>query len=212
MTSTGSTRRERVSAVQLDAVGGIAGDMFSAALLDAQPDLWPACERAIAAVGLSDGARVSLAGHRDSMLAGSRFVVEGPAPHRHEHRHPGGRWPELRARMQLFAALQARGGLLAFARVAAGALGPEFRVVGPAQADAETAGDVVTITFADGARVVMNTQRPARQVWLAGGARAWHFSYDESREAWMDDKGQGDELLATLRALAAHAGVELPTS
>ena len=87
-----------------------------------------------------------------------------------------------------------------------------FDEVDPDEADAETAGDVVTITFADGARVVMNTQRPARQIWLAGGARAWHFSYDEARQVWMDDKGQGDELLATLRALAADAGVDLPSS
>jgi pyridinium-3,5-bisthiocarboxylic acid mononucleotide nickel chelatase len=68
----------QVSAVHLDAVGGIAGDMFSAALLDVRPDLWPACERAIAAVGLDDGTRVSLARYGDSMLSGSRFVVEAP--------------------------------------------------------------------------------------------------------------------------------------
>jgi len=66
----------RVSAVHLDAVGGISGDMFSAALLDVRPDLWPACVRAIAAVGLDDGTRVSLASFGDSMLSGSRFVVE----------------------------------------------------------------------------------------------------------------------------------------
>jgi uncharacterized protein (TIGR00299 family) protein len=69
-----------VTAVHLDAVGGVAGDMFAGALLDIRPDLWPACQRAIAAVGLPDGAMARLTRHSDGMLAGSRFVVDGPAP------------------------------------------------------------------------------------------------------------------------------------
>lgn len=78
------------------------------------------------------------------------------------------------------------------------------------EADAESAGDVITVTFRDGSRIVLNTQRPARQLWLAGGDRAWHFSWDQARESWIDDKGSGDELVSTLRALCARAGVELP--
>lgn len=90
---------ETVSAVHLDAVGGIAGDMFAAALLDIRPDLWPPCEWAIRAVGLPDGARASLTPHGDGVLTGSRFVVEGPAPmlpgNGDHHVH----WPEIRSRI-----------------------------------------------------------------------------------------------------------------
>jgi uncharacterized protein (TIGR00299 family) protein len=89
----------RVSAVHLDAVGGIAGDMFSAALLDVRPDLWPACERAIAAVGLADRTRVSLAGHGDSMLSGSRFVVEVPPRDRSGGGPSSVRWRDIRERI-----------------------------------------------------------------------------------------------------------------
>lgn len=42
------------------------------------------------------------------------------------------------------------------------------------EADVETAGDVITITWRSGAKCVINTQRPVRQIWLAGGDRAWH--------------------------------------
>lgn len=79
-------------------------------------------------------------------------------------------------------------------------------------ADAESAGDVITITWKDGARCVVNTQRPVRQVWLAGGARAWHFSWDEASSSWLDDKGSGAELCATIEAIARDKGVEIEIS
>lgn len=77
-------------------------------------------------------------------------------------------------------------------------------------ADVEPSGDVVRITHRDGSQIVVNTQRPARQIWLAGGRRAWHFSWDEPSERWLDDKGRGDELFATIRRLTKEAiGVTL---
>ncbi len=76
-------------------------------------------------------------------------------------------------------------------------------------ADVDTAGDVISIRFRDGLRAVINTQRPARQIWLAGGDRAWHFGYDEASKSWLDDKGTGAELFATISALSrTGAGVE----
>lgn len=99
MTNVGENDSMRISAVHLDAVGGIAGDMFSAALLDVRPDLWPACERAIAAVGLADGTRVSLASYRDSMLSGSRFAVEAPSQVRPSDGRPHVRWSNIRDRV-----------------------------------------------------------------------------------------------------------------
>jgi CyaY protein len=77
--------------------------------------------------------------------------------------------------------------------------------------DVERAGDVVTLTFANAKKAVINTQRPTRQIWLAGNARAWHFSWDEAAARWIDDKGQGVELLAQVAAIVEeNAGVHLP--
>lgn len=85
-----------------------------------------------------------------------------------------------------------------------------FEDVDPDDADVEQAGDVIRIDFRGGQRVVLNTQRPARQLWLAGGAQAWHFSYDATRDAWVDDKGRGIELYAQLATLAKNAvGLEI---
>jgi CyaY protein len=75
-----------------------------------------------------------------------------------------------------------------------------FQDVDPEDADVETSGDVVRIDLRGGGRVVLNTQRPVHQLWLAGGQSAWHFSYDVQRERWLDDKGRG-ELFDVLREL-----------
>ena len=79
-------------------------------------------------------------------------------------------------------------------------------------ADIDSVGDVVTISVEPGSRgaggkIVINTQRPARQLWLAGGNRAWHFSFEEATGRWMDDKGSGAELFDTVREVCARAGL-----
>ena len=89
------------------------------------------------------------------------------------------------------------------------AIGDAFEDVDPEVVDCEIAGDVITLTFASGARCVVNTQRPTHQIWLAANARAWHFSWDPEQERWVDDKGRGD-LFTTLRAIVKEAtGVDL---
>lgn len=67
--------------------------------------------------------------------------------------------------------------------------------------DIDRAGDVITLTFAKGTKAIVNTQRPTRQIWLAANARAWHFSFDAAKDRWLDDKGQGVELLAQVAAI-----------
>ena len=80
-----------------------------------------------------------------------------------------------------------------------------FDDVDPEVADCESAGDVVTLTLAGRMKCVVNTQRPARQIWLAANARGWHFSWDAGSRRWLDDKGQGDELFATIARVVKDA-------
>jgi CyaY protein len=82
--------------------------------------------------------------------------------------------------------------------------------VDPDDVDCELAGDVLTLTFRGGAKCVVNTQRPTRQIWLAASARAWHFSWDEAKREWLDDKGRGVELFAKVGEIVkALAGVDV---
>ena len=69
----------------LDPVGGIAGDMFAAALLDARPDLAEGLRAALAGLKLPSSVTVSIEPHRDAALAGTRFDVTAPADEGHGH-------------------------------------------------------------------------------------------------------------------------------
>jgi CyaY protein len=54
--------------------------------------------------------------------------------------------------------------------------------------DLTTRDGLVQIEFDDGARYVVNRQGAARQMWLAAGARAWHYDLDPDTGEWLDDR------------------------
>jgi CyaY protein len=64
--------------------------------------------------------------------------------------------------------------------------------VDPDVCEISATGDMLTLLFANRVKVILNTQRAVRQLWLAARATAWHFSYDAAGDAWLDDKGRGD--------------------
>lgn len=82
--------------IHLHPLGGAAGDMFVACLLDAFPEHRPAVVEAAASLA-HVGCR--LLPHEDGTLTGSRFVVED-APHAHDHGHSHAHWRDIRARLQ----------------------------------------------------------------------------------------------------------------
>jgi uncharacterized protein (TIGR00299 family) protein len=63
----------------LDPLGGLAGDMFLAALLDAHPEHAEGVFAAMRAAGLPDSWQTRLLRHDDGVLSGHRVVIEGPA-------------------------------------------------------------------------------------------------------------------------------------
>lgn len=85
-----------------------------------------------------------------------------------------------------------------------------FDAIDPDDAEAETAGNTIHITYRGGKRCVVNTQTAARQIWLAGGQSGWHFSYDDPSGKWLHDKGTGDELFQTLARLTHEAVGQSP--
>jgi len=89
--------------IHLDAVGGVAGDMFIAAMLDAFPDLRDGMLAAIRAAGLPPDVHVGFAEHQDHALTGLRFRVIEPCAAEllvAAHHHPHTPFADIRAHLQ----------------------------------------------------------------------------------------------------------------
>jgi CyaY protein len=72
--------------------------------------------------------------------------------------------------------------------------------IDPDELDVELSQGVLTCTFSDGQRLIINSHHAAGQIWMAAFRQAWHFSPKEENGAvtWRTDK---DELRATVRNL-----------
>lgn len=82
--------------------------------------------------------------------------------------------------------------------------------VDPDLLEADTTGDMVTLTSSGGEKCVVNTQRAVRQIWVAGKGQGIHFDYDAASGKWMDDKGKGYELMAFIAdVVQSISGVQL---
>ncbi|MDB5524321.1 MAG: LarC family nickel insertion protein [Rhizobium sp.] len=82
--------------LHLDPVGGIAGDMFAAAILDLRPDLETGLRAALALCPLIEDVEFERLAHNDGVLTGQRFLVrkhgadrQHPHAHHHHHDHHG---------------------------------------------------------------------------------------------------------------------------
>jgi uncharacterized protein (TIGR00299 family) protein len=75
--------------IHLDPVGGIAGDMFAAAMLNAMPELAAPLMAAIGGLELPGEVQATLVDHDDGTMTGARFDVSLPKPESefdHDHR------------------------------------------------------------------------------------------------------------------------------
>jgi len=83
--------------IHLDPVGGVAGDMFVASLLDAWPELADRALCAIRKTGLCDTVEIKYLPYNDGILSGSRFSVTKRVAENTVHRHAHTHWAGLRA-------------------------------------------------------------------------------------------------------------------
>jgi pyridinium-3,5-bisthiocarboxylic acid mononucleotide nickel chelatase len=84
--------------LHLDPLGGLAGDMFLAALLDAHPELAEETFAAMRAAGLPDSWHTRLVRHHDDVLGGHRLLIEAPVV---EAGEPPSHFVDIRAGLQV---------------------------------------------------------------------------------------------------------------
>jgi CyaY protein len=66
--------------------------------------------------------------------------------------------------------------------------------------DSQRAGGLLELSFPDHSKIVLNTQPPLQELWLAARAGGFHFKYVQGR--WLDREGR--ELYAVLSSCASE--------
>ncbi len=83
-----------------------------------------------------------------------------------------------------------------------------FADIDPDDVEVSTSDGVLRLDLRDGTKIVINSHRAARQIWMAAVASAWHFD-PQTDGTWLASKS-GDELRATLaRLVRDRIGLEL---
>jgi CyaY protein len=78
-----------------------------------------------------------------------------------------------------------------------------------ANVDFENAGDVLTLEFENGSKLIVNKQGAARQLWVAARSGGFHYDWDPTSGAWRNDQ-TGAELFAELsRLVSQQAGTRV---
>jgi CyaY protein len=82
-----------------------------------------------------------------------------------------------------------------------------FADVDPDDVEVSVSDGVLRLDLRDGTRIVINSHRAARQIWMAAVSTAWHFDPVGEGGAWRAPK-TGEELRPTLAKLVhEHVGV-----
>lgn len=67
--------------------------------------------------------------------------------------------------------------------------------------DAQRTGGLLELSLPDGSALVVNTQPPLQEIWLAARQGGFHFRYVDGR--WLDTR-DSTEFFAALSACASH--------
>jgi len=75
-----------------------------------------------------------------------------------------------------------------------------------ADIDYETAGGILTLSFVNDSKIIINRQTPVKQLWLAAKSGGFHFDYDAGQGCWLRDQGGEEFFTALNRYCSEQAG------
>lgn len=73
--------------------------------------------------------------------------------------------------------------------------------------DTQRTGGLLELSFEDGSKIVVNTQPPLHEVWLAARAGGYHYRWGQGR--WLDTRDGSEFFDALSRHASAQAGQAL---
>ena len=76
--------------------------------------------------------------------------------------------------------------------------------------DFEGASGILTLTFLNKTKIIINKQAPLHQVWVATKFNGHHFSFEN--EQWHDQRGSGEFWQFMSDAVSKQAGINISLS
>jgi CyaY protein len=73
--------------------------------------------------------------------------------------------------------------------------------------DTQRTGGLLELVFPDGSRIIVNTQPPLQEIWLAARAGGYHYRHVQGR--WLDTRDGSEFFAALSRHASAQGGREL---
>jgi|SRR6185437_9201704 CyaY protein len=74
-----------------------------------------------------------------------------------------------------------------------------------ADIELERSGNVLTLEFQNGSKIIVNLQPPMQEIWIAAKAGGFHFKFADGR--WLDTRG-GREFFESLTEYATQQAGE----
>jgi CyaY protein len=73
-----------------------------------------------------------------------------------------------------------------------------------ADIEATRTGNVLTLELADGSKIVINTQAPTQQIWVAAKSGGYHYQWVDGQ--WRDTRDASELFAALSRVVSAQGG------
>jgi CyaY protein len=80
---------------------------------------------------------------------------------------------------------------------------------GDSDLDVERSGDVLTISFSDGAKFIISPNSPVNQLWVSANYEGHRFNFDGGKRFWIDEKTGQEFHVYISRLLSDKLGEEI---
>ncbi len=81
------------------------------------------------------------------------------------------------------------------------------RVADDLDIDVLRSGNVITLAFDNGHRIVVNSQEAAQEIWLAARSGGFHYRFDAAAGNWVDTRSGEDFRVVLARLIELEVGI-----
>lgn len=81
------------------------------------------------------------------------------------------------------------------------------RIADDLDIDVLRAGNVITLAFENGHRIIVNSQEAVREIWVAARSGGFHYRRDDATGQWLDTRSGEDLRMVLSRLIEIETGV-----